>query len=80
MSAVVIVQEERYEEAASATFTYYVTHQDDERLAESLEFYRSLEGGDKLHFQDLERHAYQVNLGQLLWRPALAVIISFNLL
>ncbi|WAR02696.1 P3H1-like protein [Mya arenaria] len=52
-------KDEKYKEAASAAFTYYVSHQDDERITESVHYYRGLSGIENLDFVDLERKLYQ---------------------
>ncbi|XP_053383819.1 prolyl 3-hydroxylase 1-like [Mercenaria mercenaria] len=45
--------------AAAAAYTYYITHQDDTRILENLQYYRTLQEIQTEDFVDLERKPYQ---------------------
>lgn len=47
------------QKAASASFTYFITHQDDTRTIETLEYYKKLPNVQESDFKDLERKPYQ---------------------
>ncbi|XP_060578759.1 prolyl 3-hydroxylase 1-like isoform X3 [Ruditapes philippinarum] len=46
-------------EAAAAAYTYFITHQDDTRILENLQYYRTLPELKETDFVDLERKEYQ---------------------
>ncbi|KAK3603207.1 hypothetical protein CHS0354_036134 [Potamilus streckersoni] len=46
-------------EAAAASYTYFITHQDDQRIINNLKYYKKLEGVTDEDFKDLESNAYQ---------------------
>ncbi|KAL3842117.1 hypothetical protein ACJMK2_020168 [Sinanodonta woodiana] len=50
---------EKNKEAVAAAYTYFITHQDDQRIIDNLKYYRGLEGVTDEDFKDLERNAYQ---------------------
>ncbi|XP_052286889.1 prolyl 3-hydroxylase 1-like isoform X2 [Dreissena polymorpha] len=52
-------KDEQFKAAASAAFTYYVTHPEDERTLESLQFYRLQKGVEEEDFVDKEKRSYQ---------------------
>ncbi|KAK3603209.1 hypothetical protein CHS0354_036136 [Potamilus streckersoni] len=50
---------EMNKEAVATAYTYFITHQDDQRIIDSLKYYRGLEGVTDEDFKDLESNAYQ---------------------
>ena len=57
---VLVFQEDKLKEAAAAAYTYYITNQDDKRVIENLQYYRSQAGVTEEDFVDLERRPHQV--------------------
>ncbi|KAL4225364.1 procollagen-proline 3-dioxygenase [Mactra antiquata] len=52
-------KDEKYKQAAAATYTYYITHQDDEMSLDNIHYYKTLPGVEDKDFEDLERKPYQ---------------------
>ncbi|KAL3842115.1 hypothetical protein ACJMK2_020167 [Sinanodonta woodiana] len=50
---------EMYKEAAASAYTYFITHQDHQRIIDSMKYYRGLEGVTDEDFKDLERNDIQ---------------------